>query len=856
MSTTSTTISSSRQLLQQVSSRNLNRGGRGGRAQGNKGRGRGGRSGRTTDAGEKKDSRHDHEPQEGKSKTDTSIEAPSSVIAADDAEIEGDVCWICAEPVKYYSLSACNHRTCHVCALRLRALYKKDVCTFCKEPQPEVIFTTSADKPFSEYANDLSSSTEGSNPKLYDPKLRVTFETQEMMTESLILLRFNCPDSECDYIAKGWGDLKMHVRASHGRLMCDLCIRSKKVFAHEHVLYTYQQLRVHLPSMDYGGKQRSGKRSINNTTNQPEGGIHPLCEFCRECFAGDDDLYSHMRERHEECFICKRDGVRDQYFASYPDLEYHFSSAHFACSHSVCMQRKFVVFGSALDLQAHMVEEHGASRKVVGIEFAGVRDITSNTNSGRSNREPLSREQPPLLPPPAPPQNQTRRRQAFGGALTNGDTEGAATTASRPVTGNANAQSGSSRRVSPAPGDASVDPAVADRHTAFLTLLSNLAPNPSSAMAAVKAAARGYRAGESTARDLIGIVWNVLDVSKDKGSGRSSTEGLEPTARVINSFVDLLEEDEEKEGVAEKDKKSLELLREWKGFEIEQRRQFPDLVTSAASSSSGAYAAITSGRVLNAKQSTHTSSNASRSSTTRVWDRVAQAANSGSGGNAAGPSGRAVPGSLAAVNAQAAAQRDKFPPLGGGGSSTGLSKAPPGSRKTPWAGSGTTNTSSTAFPGLPSSSASSSSSSHTPLRPFSVPASSISSSSNTPAPKLNTAAFPVLPTSANKREKVQVKGNVSLRNILGSTKEAPASKWGANGASGSSVGPVSSAPGSGTATPVVTPGLDEGAGSSDPVEGEAGEGLGVAAKKGQGQGKGRGKGKQKQMLFTLGTFPT
>jgi hypothetical protein len=48
--------------------------------------------------------------------------------ATDDAV----VCWICAEPVKYYSVSACNHRTCHVCALRLRALYKKQDCTFCK----------------------------------------------------------------------------------------------------------------------------------------------------------------------------------------------------------------------------------------------------------------------------------------------------------------------------------------------------------------------------------------------------------------------------------------------------------------------------------------------------------------------------------------------------------------------------------------------------------------------------------------------------------------------------------------------------------------------------------------------------
>ena len=35
-----------------------------------------------------------------------------------------DICFICAEPVKFYSLSECNHRTCHICALRLRALYK------------------------------------------------------------------------------------------------------------------------------------------------------------------------------------------------------------------------------------------------------------------------------------------------------------------------------------------------------------------------------------------------------------------------------------------------------------------------------------------------------------------------------------------------------------------------------------------------------------------------------------------------------------------------------------------------------------------------------------------------------------
>jgi E3 ubiquitin-protein ligase ZNF598 len=67
------------------------------------------------------------------------IESPGAQTQADvqpdddDAhQDEPDLCWICAEPIKYYAVSDCNHRTCHVCALRLRALYKKLDCTFCK----------------------------------------------------------------------------------------------------------------------------------------------------------------------------------------------------------------------------------------------------------------------------------------------------------------------------------------------------------------------------------------------------------------------------------------------------------------------------------------------------------------------------------------------------------------------------------------------------------------------------------------------------------------------------------------------------------------------------------------------------
>ena len=59
---------------------------------------------------------------------DTVAENTTTVPQDDDS----GTCFICAEPVMYYSVSECNHRTCHVCALRLRALYKRHDCTFCK----------------------------------------------------------------------------------------------------------------------------------------------------------------------------------------------------------------------------------------------------------------------------------------------------------------------------------------------------------------------------------------------------------------------------------------------------------------------------------------------------------------------------------------------------------------------------------------------------------------------------------------------------------------------------------------------------------------------------------------------------
>jgi ribosome assembly protein 4 len=58
--------------------------------------------------------------------------AKKPVEAATDDADDGEVCFICASPVEHTSVSPCNHRTCHICALRLRALYKNKACAHCR----------------------------------------------------------------------------------------------------------------------------------------------------------------------------------------------------------------------------------------------------------------------------------------------------------------------------------------------------------------------------------------------------------------------------------------------------------------------------------------------------------------------------------------------------------------------------------------------------------------------------------------------------------------------------------------------------------------------------------------------------
>ena len=220
--------------------------------------------------------------------------------------------------------------------------------------------------------------------------------------------------------------------------MCDLCTRNKKVFTHEHELFTVQELRKHEKFGDDnpGAVDQSGFKG------------HPECGFCRQRFYGDDELYTHCRDKHERCHICDRRNVgrQHQYYVDYNSLEEHFRKDHFLCIDRECLDKKFVVFESVMDLKAHQLEVHpndlskDARRDARIIDISGFdyrtphQDSRGNRREGRgrgrdpntesipvSSAHPLRRDELAYQRQMAIQSAQSVATRTFGGQLTSND---------------------------------------------------------------------------------------------------------------------------------------------------------------------------------------------------------------------------------------------------------------------------------------------------------------------------------------------------------------------------------------------------------------------------------------------------
>ncbi|ODA82488.1 hypothetical protein RJ55_00995 [Drechmeria coniospora] len=259
----------------------------------------------------------------------------------------------------------------------MRALYKTKDCAHCRTPAPFVIFTDDSEKRFEQYVDKDFTTT--------DTNVGIKYTNEDIVGDTVLLLRYNCPDASCDVAGLGWPDLHRHVKSAHKKRMCDLCTRNKKVFTHEHELFSDKELEKHMRH----GDDKPG------TAEQTGFKGHPLCGFCGERFYDDDKLYEHCRMKHERCFLCdRRDSREPHYYRDYHALEEHFKKDHFLCANGECLEKKFIVFESEIDLQAHQLSEHGGrtagrEARLVDISSFDIRQsYQQERRGGGGGREP------------------------------------------------------------------------------------------------------------------------------------------------------------------------------------------------------------------------------------------------------------------------------------------------------------------------------------------------------------------------------------------------------------------------------------------------------------------------------------
>lgn len=191
----------------------------------------------------------------------------------------------------------------------------------------------------------------------------------------------------------------------------------------------------------------------------------------------------------------------------------YFHEAHRSCTQTQCLARNFVVFSSVLDLKGHIAEEHGSPKDARhGADFA-------SEDAGSREREPPPSQPPPSLTISRPrPTGQSRLRAAFGARLT---VDGVPITDSAPSSSPGTLEANLTSTL----GTDDVGPTVVEyvyisssmiesdnqscrRYSALAPHLQ-LVMNPTTTVPTAMAAMR-ISASESSARDFISTIWNII----------------------------------------------------------------------------------------------------------------------------------------------------------------------------------------------------------------------------------------------------------------------------------------------------------------------------------------------------------
>ncbi|KAI9843206.1 MAG: hypothetical protein M1837_006568 [Sclerophora amabilis] len=497
-----------------------------------------------------------------------------------------------------------------------------------------VVFTNDATKKYEDFKDE--------NFAKSDDNLGIKYEKKEIFEDTVLLLRFNCPDSSCDIACLSWPDLHRHVKSTHHKVMCDLCTRNKKVFTHEHELFTMPELRKH----DRFGDDNPG------AVDQSGFKGHPECGFCHQRFYGDDELYTHCRDKHERCHICDRrnQGRQQQYYQDYNALEVHFRKDHFLCPDRECLEKKFVVFDSEIDLKAHQLEHHpnGLSKDarrdarridISGFEYRsqhqpdrGGRREGRGRGRGRdpnteplpsSTAQPMRRDELAYQRQMAIQSAQSVSTRSFGGQLTSGDAYAArapsrgerASTETTTVTAPSPSRDNNSNNLplldSQSIADTNATPqqqARALHHAAVISRASTLLQNSTEKLTNFRSLVSSYRTSAITAPSLIDSLLALF---------RPVTSSTADIGKLVRELADIYESEAKRN----------DLLKAWNDWRA-VNEDYPALPPGATHSSTSSGSSILSSggaRVLKLKRATAPSSR-SKMGRHGSWGSAADAA--------------------------------------------------------------------------------------------------------------------------------------------------------------------------------------------------------------------------------------
>jgi hypothetical protein len=270
---------------------------------------------------------------------------------------------ICAEPLTHVAYGPCGHRdACVECVARLRFVMDDERCVICQQRCPSMFAT----RAMGDYTETIGAEAFAELPGRarsrelhHDKKLNIFFDDLAVCRKVEQLRGLSCPvcaaedgsaSSKKDSGAFGsLKQLKAHLRETHDRFFCEVCLEGRKVFVSQQVTYSRQDLDRH-------------KRGAAEELDAPLGGFagHPACRFCRKNFYDEGAMYHHMQSAHETCHLCRR-AAPDTfvYYRDYDELERHYNAGHHPCLHPECLAKKFVVFQSPQELKNHEGLEHG-----------------------------------------------------------------------------------------------------------------------------------------------------------------------------------------------------------------------------------------------------------------------------------------------------------------------------------------------------------------------------------------------------------------------------------------------------------------------------------------------------------------